>query len=790
MKVIEKERTVKISVKELISLEVDWKRVILPIPLRIRANKGTEIHQAYQKQAEDAETEVYIKIQVKVDGWNFIITGRADCVYENEKSLVIEEIKSVIDLKLYNIESEMVQSFKRQLLIYSYFFSKSEKRIQCNLVLIDLNTREKRIIETPYSDQTDYINEQCKKIIVFWKQERKEKERLSKRAKTILFPFPSYRPNQEKIIEHVEDLLEKKGCLMLSAPSGLGKTVGTLYPALKFAIKKNKRLFVVTSKTTQQIIYRDTLKRFRKEKGKFKSIILTAKEKLCINSSFICDKQYCKYLKNYETKDLAEIIKESLSKNILSSTSIKKIALKHQVCPFELSLDCCLSCDVIIGDYNYVFNPQIRLKRFFDNSYKDIILIIDEAHNLPFRALDYYSPSISMNQIIAAEEYLKSLHLLNSTEMEGIRIFQKIQEYFCKSISYFQNTRTVEKVVVNFNQGIFQKIQEDFEKFIFQFMTSYYKRFKTFPGRKDEVISFIINFKYFYDILKETDSPEFSQLLYISEEKIKILCKSASLKLEKQMRGFHSVIAQSATLFPFEYFQKMLGFPKKAKNVEFTSPYPENNRLFLTYPYVSTKYRERDSSYKKIADLISEAIKCKTGNYLAFFPSFNYLNAVHKEIEKNNLPLKILVQERKMTGKKRKEYLKKLKTGENSYLLLGVLGGIYSEGIDFLGDMAIGTFIISPGLPTYCFERNLIQKYYEFKWHKGFDYAYRNIGMIKVIQAAGRIFRSFSDKGFVIMIGFRFGTPYYQEVLPKDWNIEIHEDVKPRIETFWNFGQN
>jgi len=294
-----------------------------------------------------------------------------------------------------------------------------------------------------------------------------------------------------------------------------------------------------------------------------------------------------------------------------------------------------------------------------------------------------------------------------------------------------------------------------------------------------------LDLRHFVSILKESDSPEYSELLYIKEGKIKILCKSAAPILEKQISGFHSVIMQSATLFPLDYFQKMLGFPSSAQKMQFPSPFAQKNRLYLLMPNLSTKYEDREESYDLIASTISRAVKVREGNYLAFFPSFAYLKAVQREIEVHNLSVKLMVQSRKMSEAKRRKYLKMLKHPTEKYFLLAVHGGIFSEGVDFAGDMAIGVFIIGPGLPSYSKEQELMRDYFDFKWKKGFEYAYRNPGMMKVIQAAGKVFRTNTDRGFVMLIGHRFSTPYYNNVLPGDWIIEQPTDLIKRIQTFW-----
>jgi DNA excision repair protein ERCC-2 len=795
-----------LSVKDLIFATEYPNYATSSIPYSIRASKGTEIHQSYQDKREKSEKnfkkEVAIKIKSKVDDWTFIISGRADCVYDSREYLIIEEIKSVSSLKKISLDSKIIKDYKQQLLIYAHYFnqlqSEKGKKIKCKLVLVDIFTEETKDIEVPLEDLTDYIRTQCKNILEIWNREKQVKLNQRKRSKSIKFPFPTYRPNQEQIIEHTNKILNDRSRLILSAPSGLGKTIGTLYPALKYALKKNLRLFIITSKTTQQKIYRDTLRILAKKAGDFQSIILTAKEKMCINSAYICEKNFCPYIENYDKIKIKEIIEELLLNKVVTARNIKKVAKKIGICPFELSLDYSLYCDVIIGDYNYVFHPFIKLKRYFDRSYDNSILIIDEAHNLPFRATNYYSPEITIQDIQDCRLFLNSINVPKDVESEGVRILKNLSNYIINLIDVNQNSnqkklkieRIRKKYIIKLQEDFFRKQLKDFDQFILKYFQAYSQQNKTPPSMKDKIIEFSMNLRQFYIILKESDCPEFTQLCYIKEKKIKILCKSAAPKLEKQIKGFHSVIAQSATLFPMNYYQNMMGFPSDSQNLELNSPFAKENRLYLQFPHVSTKYEYRKESYAIIAEVISKTINIRNGNYIAFFPSFTYLKAVYEELEKKSLQVETLIQESRMNERKRKEYLKKLKEPNRNYLLLAVHGGIFGEGVDFTGDMAIGAFIIGPGLPAYSLEQELIKNYFEFKWKKGFEYAYRNIGMTKVIQAAGRIFRTDSDKGIILLIGQRFNTPYYNKILPSDWNLEKVPNIIQKIENFWDFHNN
>jgi DNA excision repair protein ERCC-2 len=794
MKVIKEQREFHLSIKEIVYASSERRFSSSVIPLRLRASKGTEAHQDFQKSRKKTEEsfqkEVMVKFHIKFQGWKFIISGRADIVYEKNGVVIIEEIKSVSNFKEFSLESTIAEEYRQQLLLYGHYFLTLGKSIKCHLVLIDIYTGKSKVIDVPPQNLSEYIENQCGMILDSWEIAQKLKTEQSKRAKTLVFPFDSYRPNQEDIIQKTTKCIQKRGRLMLLAPSGLGKTIGTLFPALKYTLKKNKRVFVITSKTTQQHIYRDTLRLFTKKKAKFHSIILTAKEKMCINDFFICEKSLCPYIENYEKAPLGEIVSEMLTKQVIDARFVKKIAKSHNVCPFEISLDCALYCDVIVGDYNYVFHPYIKLKRFFEQRYDDIILIVDEAHNLPTRAITYYSPEITLQSLTDIIEYLQSLRLPKNIEKKGIAINQQITKYISNLINQFPDVDSKRPVLKKFDKKFFRNILKEYEQFIFEYFQAINYQRGNQPGGKDKLIQFFLNLRQFSAILKESDSPEYSELLYIKEGKIKIFCKSAAPKLEKQIEGFHSVIMQSATLFPLEYFQKMLGYPPSAQKLQYNSPFSQQNRLYLLIANLSTKYENRAESYYEIASTICNTVSAKNGNYLAFFPSFGYLKAVQREIDPKSLSVELLIQERKMSERKRKNLLKKLQNSDKTYLLLAVHGGIFSEGVDYTGDMAIGAFIIGPGLPAYSMEQELMRKYFDFKWKKGFEYAYRNPGMMKVIQAGGRIFRTSTDRGFVMLIGHRFSTPYYKNLLPTDWKIEQPTDLIKRIKSFWDIQEN
>ncbi len=811
MKVDESKQEIQVSVREL-AFGFISSRGYSPIPARLRRSMGQKIHQIHQEKAKKRteiqkqegrtdleerdeyepthqiktqyQAEKHVKFTTNVNNWTVIITGRIDGFYEEENEVIIEEIKSVMDLSNFDMEASSAKAYTLQLQIYGHILREQGNNVRCQLVLIELVSENTRTIEIPLEDQTSLIQLRIKEILEHWKTEQQIKSNQRSRSSTVIFPFSKYRPEQDKIIEQAESTIEKGKCLLISAPSGLGKTVGTLYPTVKVALKKNFRVFVVTSKTTQQKIYKDTLRRMVKKGSDVRGIILTAKEKLCLNSDYICDPQFCSLLENYNTQDFTEAIEELLARKVIDAKDVKKKAEEVETCPFELSLDISLFCDVIVGDYNYVFHPNVFLRRFFDKPYNDSVLIVDESHNLPFRATEYYSPIISLRNIWEVENHLKSLFDSEEFYKKGLELLQDLYLYIQNLTKYTKEFNKRKCGIVPLDEEKITTIQQQLDEFVFEFVREFNKEFGQPPPPQDPMLVFATELRWFHSVLLESKTNEFSYIYDADEGILKILCKCAAPKLAQRIKGFHGVIAQSATLSPLEYFRQMLGFPKNTQMEEYSSPFPLENRQYIIYPYVSTKYKERDNFYGQIADIIRDCTKVRKGNYLAFFPSFKFLEEVKKKLEED-LSINLLIQEKEMSTRKRRKFLAELRRSKNKNLLLGVHGGIFSEGVDYPGEMAVGAFVVGPGLPMFSYEQELIKNYFQDTYGKGFEYAYRNIGMNRVVQAAGRIFRSATDKGFVLLMGKRFNTPYYYNVLPKDWKIEKTLNPIETVSGFW-----
>ncbi|TFH28086.1 MAG: ATP-dependent DNA helicase [Promethearchaeota archaeon] len=717
-------------------------------------------------------------------------SGRADTAQTSSKEILIQEIKSVPNLLKFSLESPQGKDFCAQLLLYAYYFHQQfpHHTLRPQLILMELGTQTTQILDIPYESLTKFLQKQCRMILGDWQEHEVQKFHLSARASTISFPFAEYRPHQREIVEEIKQSLSNQHSVMLLAPTGLGKTVGSLLPALQHTVAENLRLFVVTSKTTQQKIYADTLRLFSKRGGQFNSIILTAKEKMCINDSYLCDPHFCPYIQDYTEEKVAKALDYLLKRPVLDSPYIRRVARKEKLCPFELALDASLGCDVIVGDYNYVFNPGIRLRRYFDDTHDDCLILIDEAHNLPTRAREYYSPELKYADVEEVEVFLAHQSLDPKIKKEIRKIFQELLKYMSTMHGALKNYHQERVLPVKVEIKKFLDWNKQFEKLVYNYIKAIVEDTENSPPPDDLFLTFIRTFGIFVALLKEIITPEFQLLYYPAERRIQIFCKSAHKKLAQQMKGFYAVIAQSATLFPLNYYRKMLGLSSQTQKLHFLSPFPPENRLIINFTGFSTRYDDRPDTYEPIAEIIRMTVTHHPGNYLAFFPSFAYLDQVATLLEEFSLPTVIMKQGKNMAEKHRRTTLRLLKQQDRPRLLLGVHGGIFSEGVDYEGEMGIGVFVVGPGLPSFCYEQELIKDYFEQSLKKGFEYAYRNPGMTRVIQAAGRIFRSETDRGVVIFLGKRFNLPYYAKLFPKEW--EIHsvaeqDEITPYLKRFW-----
>lgn len=728
-----------------------------------RMTLGRMAHQLHQGREMEKNhlyrKEFFVKHKLHIEGYKITIQGRIDGIIEDDEKIIIEEIKSVpfSSEEFSRISESTIQQYGMQLKIYCYLVKKGlGKGVRAYLVLFSLIDSAEKRIELHFHEEeiSEFIELRMKEIIKGVESEFERDSIKKGLADKLRFPFPDVRMYQDKMINAISHALEDGKDILISAPAGIGKTAGALYPVLLYALRNSKKIFFITSKTTQQSIVIETLKRFQSKDVKVNAILLRAKEKVCLNELYFCDEQFCPYIQDFYYKKEAYNLTERLwGKGIIEPASFIKAGDKFKICPFELSLALAQDADVIVCDYNYIFDPEVYLRRFFDRA-DEYILIIDEAHNLYYRGMDYYSPSLESNELQSLINFLKGKRI--KVFKQFLKLFQSINAYLNETIKDCEG-----KTLTEIDKGFFSDAKERFDELILKYFI--YRKERDLFRADDAIDTFYRNFARFFNVLS-LEGDEFSYISDKENKRLKILCKDPSVQLAKRMKGFHRVIAMSATLEPLPFYRDVLGFSEDAITLTLPSPFPEENRRILVIPTVSTRYEERERNYNKIAEIIEDIVTMRRKNWLVFFPSFKFLREVKKCMSSS---LSIISQEESMSDDERDELLKNLMTEQNT--IFAVQGGIFGEGIDYSGEMATGVIIVGPALPLYCFEQELVREHYQRKLGKGFEYAYLYPGMNRVIQSAGRIIRSENDKGIIVLIGRRFATPRYYSTFPRYW---------------------
>ena len=501
----------------------------------------------------------------------------------------------------------------------------------------------------------------------------------------------------------------------------------------------------------------------RKKGLSIRSITLTAKEKICFSAGQACSPDTCEYAANYYGK-LKKAMTETLSEETLDRYAIVRAAEKHAICPFEFSLDLALWCDVIVCDYNYLFDPRVYLKRFFTQR-GDYGFLIDEAHNLVDRARDMYSAELSKRTFFELRQNSK-LEIPQITD-----ICNRIYKYF------LDTAKTMAEEDVEENKT-FYKVRRICPEDLYKLLERFTGILEDWLTRNPPVSFMDQLLDTYYGSLLFMKITELYDERYVTvfdkssrDFKIKLYCADPSKLLREAMSKGRSAILFSATLSPMNYFMWMLGGGNDARFLEIPSPFPKENLCVYVDDYISTKYKTRHSSYDSIAEVILETANAKTGNYMVFFPSFEYLNEVYYRFMGIKSGIRTLYQTPGMSDAARQEFLNEFESfGDTSLVGFAVMGGVFGEGIDLAGDRLSGAIIVGVGLPQVCNERNILRRYFDEQLGTGFDYAYTYPGINRVLQAAGRVIRTENDMGVVILLDERFSFQNYRDLLPSEWS--------------------
>ena len=792
-----RDKNISLSVRDLLQT-ASRPQTISSFPLPQRGMLGRQAQTKVQQQKDRNfglfHKEYSLRRDYKYLDYTFSIQGRIDGLYKLKNRAEIEEIKSVVlrAAEFKKLHIEQYPEFREQVLFYAYILQDELDGLEIfpYLILVNLINDAKRTFKIDFkrSSVEQLLQQRFALIVQNIEKEQAVLETRKKELAVVDFSLPEKRPQQQQMMEQVTQVLQEGLHLTASAPTGTGKTAAVLFPALRYAYVNSKKIFFVTSKTTQQNIVYETITPLIEQGLDIHVLFLRASEKMCANDVYFCHEAFCPFIQDYHERCLDKnVISELLENSIITPEIVYAKGTENTLCPFELSLDAALYCDVITGDYNYVFDPAVYLRRLFDRKdYADWILIIDEAHNLYDRGMGYLSPEIRFervkNLLSQTGRYKTKVYkLLNKALQETEQLFKDLdlegrlhhsgQQYFTADI----------------NRQAWQSALEVYEAAFIKYVIHKIK--KRILLMDDPLESFFYELRRFVQVSRIQDRAFVPFYNAEAEGILKIQCCDPSGWLGSRIDGFHSVLAMSATLDPISFYQDVLGFADYRTNtLTLDSPFPAENRRIIIVPRISTRFKDRVQNAPAIAEIIRNTVKIHSGNYLVFFPSFNFLQQVNLFL--GNLQTEKIIQKPGMKEAERSKILEELEKSASPHILLAVMGGIFSEGVDYAGSMAEGVIIISPALPQINYERELLRNYYDEEKEMGFDYAYIYPGMNKVIQSAGRLIRSAADKGIVLLIGERFSDDRYNSILPEYWfesaqDVVITDDYMQELKSFW-----
>ena len=770
-----------------------------------RLREGSSLHTMLQESAgPEYRAEVPLSHSTQFDGLTYTVSGRADGVIERRDGsrLCVEEIKSVRGGMFYMPPPEV---YLAQLYCYAHFLCAARGLSQIDTCLTYIhadNHQLRRMERTMRADELAfYFEGLLRRIAPRARLCVERKQDIPDTLRSLPFPYPTLREGQEELIHTCRRAIRTGRRLFAQAPTGIGKTMSALYPAVR-ALGDGlcDKIFYLTAKASTSAEAFRAARRLHESGARMRTVTLTAKEQICLcpavreegrKLSDCCNSIDCPYAAGYYDR-VQNAIDDLLSQaHGYSRALIVETAKRHRVCPYELSLDISELCELIICDYNYVFDPAVSLRRYFgfeaptDQKY---VFLIDEAHNLPDRARDIYSATLARSLFEQVYAVLPAQEELNEVFEELIltmRGFKRLcRETLTKDSEgqesgYYLTRPPIPQLAERVNR-------------LYEACSDWLRRNRQHPLRP-EVERASDAARDFLAVAEVYDERFLTYVEVIGNESTaKLYCLDPSHLLDLAMRRARSSILFSATLTPTDYFADVLGGGKGALQLSLPSPYDPARLCLAAVDGVSTRYEDRDKSIKKIVSCIAATVSQQVGNYIVYFPSYSYMEQVRDAFAKKYPSVPLIVQERNMSARRRESFLSQF-ADDGKHLRVGfcVLGGSFSEGVDLPGRRLIGTIIVGVGLPGLSNERNILKEYFDGRCERGYDYAYTYPGMNRVLQAAGRVIRREEDEGVVVLIDDRYNTPTYQMLFPASWmHLQYAGNAISLAELVKNFWKN
>ena len=747
--------------------------------------KGSRLHRKIQKQmGSHYQPEVSLKKDTEYDDLILRVEGRADGIFSQDDRFCIDEIKGVY--KNLELMEEPVLVHRAQALCYAWIYLDAHdlEKIDIQMTYAHLDTEViKRFRETLtraelkqwYEELTDSYHKWLAYQIE-WREKRNES------MKKLEFPF-EYRNGQRKMVSGIYHAISKKEQIFIQAPTGVGKTMSAVFPAVR-AIGQGmaETVFYLTARTITRTVAQDAFEILRDRGLLFKVVTITAKEKLCFCDKPECDPEKCPYAKGHYDRINDAVYELWTTEQSFDRETLLRHAQKWQVCPFELSLDLAVWMDGVICDYNYVFDPNVYLKRFFgENVSGNYLFLIDEAHNLVDRGREMYSASISLDDVIETRKFVKPYSQKLWKKLGKVKKQMEELKQNCGEWKVQENAGVLPISLLSVQGEMDQLLEEP-------------------PAQEvvDGILDFYFAVRNFLNISELVDD---NYVVYAAFDDngrfyLKLFCVNPAENLQKYLDKGNSTVFFSATLLPLQYYRKMLSTRSENFGMYVESPFEQKKRCLMICRDVSSKYTRRGyEEYRKIAEYIARMSWQKKGNYMVFFPSYRLMEDVYQvyQDEFSISWVRCISQHASMTELEREEFLEEF-TEETEETLVGfcVMGGIFSEGIDLIGDRLIGAAVVGTGLPQVNCEREILKGYYDEKGEQGFDYAYRYPGMNKVLQAAGRVIRTKEDTGAILLMDERFLNRDYRNLFPREWNDACTctlGNVEKHLQAFWDVSE-
>lgn len=752
---------------------------------RDRAQLGTQGHKRVQKSRPDGyETEVEVAYLIEGSVPLLEVRGRIDGLYSNKEPVIIEEIKTTT-LSLDLIHEDHNPLHWGQAQCYAFMYARQHQLGETNIHLTyyHLDSHEEKTFERHFklADLENFFSNLVTAYLSWFQKVQAWQARRDSSIEQLSFPYSEYRPGQRDMAVAVYKAIRTKDRAYIQSPTGVGKTIATLFPSVK-ALGQGlaTKIFFLTAKTSGRLVAEKALEDMRRSDLYIRSVTLTAKEKICFCLPVNCDPDVCIFARGYFDK-VKFALEELDQHQTFTRPVIEELARKYEICPFEFSLDLALWVDCIICDYNYVFDPRVYLHRFFDLTTDPYIFLVDEAHNLPERARAMYSAELEKETVLQLIRTLKphvpglakKLDVVNKLLLEKRKTCQskgidslvdhELPEELLKAIREFSHEAEdwlVQNQAAEFRQELLE----------FYFLCSNYLR----------------TAEYF-----DTFYVSYFERVGQSNLKSKLFCLDPAPLLMTPLERSRSTVFFSATLLPMDYFMKLLTGAAEHPKYIFQSPFPQENVPLLIHNKISTKYDQRADSYDAVADVIVSVLDTRTGNYLVFFPSYVYLNEVVDRLKARLPERQLLIQERGMTEDARDAFLSQFSSSNEETLVgFAVMGGVFGEGIDLVGERLIGIVVVGVGLPQLGLERDLVKEYFDALTGNGFAYAYQYPGFNRVLQATGRVIRTDTDQGIIVLIDERFINARYRHLFPSHWQgykvVTSIDEIETELRNFWS----